>query len=212
MSGQELIPRDVLLDEGGHLSEVGVTVLGDGQSMLVPADVLLHVDGCADCCQRMGDAAMFSLELGDALRDASRGTANANASATGIVPAQATVSEIAPAREKRDSLAAVRRFPAAMVAAALVAACIGLAPTVYAAPGWVSETASLLNRMIPILAKSSYLLLKSGGASAGPLLFVAPCVSAMVLLGVGLLVAKRLPRLAGAPEIEIEIEMIGRGA
>ncbi len=194
MSGLELIPRDVLLDEAGHLSEVGVTVLGDGQSMLVPADVLQHVDGCADCCQRMGEAAMFSIALGDAIREGSVALAS--------VRAVEKAPTVEVARAKRDSLANVRRLPIPMMVAALVAACVGLAPTLYSAPGWVSETVSLFHRLIPILAKSSYLLLKRGGASAGPLMFVLPFVSAMVLMGVGLVVAKRLPRVA----------MIGRGA
>jgi hypothetical protein len=83
-----------------------------------------------------------------------------------------------------------------MVAAALFVALLGLVPTLSQAPAWIAQTTALLGRLIPLLAKSGYQILKSGSESASPVLVLLPCLSAAVLLAVGLLVAKRLPRVA----------------
>jgi hypothetical protein len=195
MSGHELIARDDLLDEEGHLSDVGATVLGDGQSELVPADILSHVDSCAICCVRMGGAALLSVAAAEALV-----FAHARASEQPVAPKVAAVAVSSLADRRRDSGAIARRYPISMVAAALFAACVGLLPTLYGAPGWLRQTATLLRRLAPVMAKSSYVILKHGGSALGPLAFVLPWASAMalmlVLVLVGVVLAKRLPRVA----------------
>ena len=63
----ELLDTDLVLGPDGHLTDVGASVLADGQGALLPPAVARHADGCTTCLARVGDAALASLEAHDLL-------------------------------------------------------------------------------------------------------------------------------------------------
>ena len=64
-------PAKILSEElawsGEHASEVAIVALADAQTELLPADVVLHVETCAHCCEALAEAALLSLQTADAL-------------------------------------------------------------------------------------------------------------------------------------------------
>ena len=54
----EPLDTALLLEEDGHLSEVGAATLADGQDELVPQEILRHVEGCPVCMERLGEQAV----------------------------------------------------------------------------------------------------------------------------------------------------------
>ena len=61
----ETLDNDLVLDPAGHLTDVGATVLADGQSDLLSAAAQHHAATCPLCAQRLGEAALRSLETHD---------------------------------------------------------------------------------------------------------------------------------------------------
>jgi hypothetical protein len=58
---KQLLPEDLLWADGGHASDVALTALADGQSAILPATVLAHVERCTTCSAHLGNAALLSL-------------------------------------------------------------------------------------------------------------------------------------------------------
>jgi hypothetical protein len=63
-----LLPDELIWSEGGHLSEIAIAALGDGQDAIVPEKARVHALSCESCAAQMGHAAMLSSELGQAMR------------------------------------------------------------------------------------------------------------------------------------------------
>ncbi len=51
----------------GHLSESAVTAVADGQEHLLPTDIVSHIDDCEHCAARVGEAALTSAQVAEAL-------------------------------------------------------------------------------------------------------------------------------------------------
>jgi hypothetical protein len=64
----DMLPDDLVWSEGGHLSDVAIAALGDGQDAIVPEKARDHAATCEACAAQMGHAAMLSSELGAAMR------------------------------------------------------------------------------------------------------------------------------------------------
>jgi hypothetical protein len=62
-----MLPQDLLWDGSGHVHEVALTALADGQDALVPADVHAHVVACEACTAKLAEATLLSLETAEAL-------------------------------------------------------------------------------------------------------------------------------------------------
>lgn len=56
--------------DDGHASDLALSALADGEDRLLPERVLLHVDGCELCTERMAALAFASLDLERQLRRA----------------------------------------------------------------------------------------------------------------------------------------------
>lgn len=54
-------------DRSGHLSELALSFVSDGQEAELPSSVLSHLSECAHCQQRLAQMASYSLALGAAL-------------------------------------------------------------------------------------------------------------------------------------------------
>ncbi|MEY4508774.1 MAG: hypothetical protein RLZZ450_896 [Pseudomonadota bacterium] len=52
----------------GHLAETAISALVDGEGALLPEQAVQHAVSCSECSERVGLAALFALEVTDALR------------------------------------------------------------------------------------------------------------------------------------------------
>ena len=62
------LPDELIWSEDGHLSDIALAALGDGQDAIMPEKARDHATTCESCAALMGHAAMLSSELGDAMR------------------------------------------------------------------------------------------------------------------------------------------------
>jgi hypothetical protein len=129
---------DDVFDRDGHLSDVALTALADGERSLLPDSALTHADACERCGTRLGEQALLSLSLSEAL-GANRAPAPAAFPLGAILVATVlavlgAVPTLLHAREWLPSL------PATLVEGALVALRAGLAllrVSATGAPGMV---------------------------------------------------------------------------
>lgn len=139
------LPESLCFEVDGHVSDVVVTCLADGETAILPAAALAHVDACHACTARLGTEALLSVNATEALRAAA-----SEARAPLRVVAAAPVLP-APARAAgRDSVGSApalssrkrRPLPIGAIAAALCVAALGMMP------GW-SDTLHNLRTVVP---------------------------------------------------------------
>jgi hypothetical protein len=74
--GRELLPNE-LLWEGQHVTELAVSAIADGEESSLPRDVVGHVHSCDACAMKLGEIALLT-----------RGVCNAVQSAKPWLPAE----------------------------------------------------------------------------------------------------------------------------
>lgn len=108
------LPESECFDEGGHVTDVVLTCLADGESAILPASAEAHLDACDGCTARLGVSALLSVNASDAL------LAGADRAPFRVVAA--TPAFAAPSSRRR------RPLPVGAIAAALVVAAMGALP------------------------------------------------------------------------------------
>ncbi len=68
MSDQEMMPIDILWRDDGHVSDVAVDALADGQEAIVPLPVRDHVNQCELCAGRFGEAVLLAVRVGEVMQ------------------------------------------------------------------------------------------------------------------------------------------------
>lgn len=61
----ETLPDELVWAAGGHVSDVVLTAIADGQHAIVPNVALAHVAICTTCTTHLGNAALLSLHAGE---------------------------------------------------------------------------------------------------------------------------------------------------
>ena len=61
------LEASLIWDAAGHLAEVAVAVLADGELALLPRDAVQHAGSCPVCTERVGQAALFAFEVVEAI-------------------------------------------------------------------------------------------------------------------------------------------------
>lgn len=69
MKSDERLSDQELWQSDGHLSEVALTALADGQDELLSAEAAQHVEGCDPCTHRLGELALVSVSVSEALAE-----------------------------------------------------------------------------------------------------------------------------------------------
>lgn len=64
-----MLPLELVFADG-HLTEVGVATLADGEDALVPAEARAHAHSCEQCSSALGREALHSMALGEVVRTA----------------------------------------------------------------------------------------------------------------------------------------------
>lgn len=164
------ISPDLIFENDGHVTDLCVTCVADGELDLVPRAALDHLDACDACGRKLGEAALLSVATGEALR-------------ASPAPLTASIAPVSPRRSRRP-------VPFVAIAAALVVAVITagptLAETVAGGPGWVAGAA----RWIPTLLRVAGSLLFGDRAALGPWALGLKVISAVMFVLMGLQVAR----------------------
>ncbi|MFO0762903.1 MAG: hypothetical protein U0359_41085 [Byssovorax sp.] len=195
----EKLPDDLVFEPDGHLSEVGLTCLADGEVTILPAAALAHAEGCDQCTARLGSVALLSLGVGEALR--AEDVAAEIAAVTAIAAKQAAAVKVerrespAPAAAKVTPIARGRRpLPRAAIVAALLVAAVGSAPAWL---GLMAEWKSVVSgstHAISVLAKMAAMTLRSAPGSFGVRAIALRWAAAALLIVIGAVMAKVMTR------------------
>lgn len=121
------LPASLCFEADGHVTDVVVTCLADGEIAIIPAAAAAHVDACDACTARLGAEALLSMDASEALLAA---VAREVRAPLRIVASAPVVS--APLRESAAPSSSSRRrrpLPKGAIAAALLVAVLGALPT-----------------------------------------------------------------------------------
>jgi len=145
----------LLWDEQGHLSELAVTALADGELSLVDPAAVGHADACPACANRVGQAALLALDLSEALLEL-------------------------PARAAPRVVAKRRPLPLGLLAAALSIALLGSLPNLSGL--W--RVPALLVHALPALVRASLLVLHSPSGSRALAIAGVASAALLLLMGI----------------------------
>lgn len=146
----ETLAPDIAWEPSGHLSEVALTALADGEEALLDAAMHEHLGACETCAVQLGEMAMRSAHVGAALAqlDArvplSVTMGSQAAPDPGALRASAPVIALPPDRPPPR-----RKLPVAAIGAALAVAVLGAAPSVMSLPAEIEQTAGVLRKVLP---------------------------------------------------------------
>jgi hypothetical protein len=178
-------PDQALFEPDGHLSEIALTSIADGElaelvgdATKAPSMALTHLERCERCSHRLGEAALLSM------------------TATDLVPAGAAFA-LAPAAEEAprvpEGQKTRRPVPVAAIAAATVTAVLTAGPSLIDAMRGLHATITEGIAMAPFLGRLMLALVRAPWGQ-GPVALAAKVVSALVLVMIGLRVARATPR------------------
>jgi hypothetical protein len=144
------LPESLCFEADGHVTDVVMTCLADGETAIIPAAAAAHVDACDACTTRLGAEALLSVSATDALLASAASQARApvamqlRAISNPMAPAVQSMPEpleaprrgassgqLAPSSRRR------RPLPIGAIAAALFVAVLG------ALPGWMDSLRTL---------------------------------------------------------------------
>jgi hypothetical protein len=165
MSLERLGEAEIWLPDG-HVSDVALTALADGEDALLPEAARSHVEGCDSCTERLGEQALMSLSLSRALGSSE----NAPAYAPTSLP-----------------------LPLGAVLAALVVAVLGALPRFLGGARDLPALPSAIADGVVVALRAGAALLRVAG-SGNPAVAVVWLGAAVVLAAFGLLVARFAPR------------------
>lgn len=168
MTTIRLAARELWRDDG-HLSDLVLTALADGQDALVPQQASEHVATCATCSERLGALALRSVQVGEAL------AAEAAAAPQGPSPHRSY------------------RLPALALAAAFVLALLGSLPRLLELVSAFGEAPGSGVETVLIVLKGAALLFRTANQQDTPAVALAWCAAGLALLALGALVVRLAP-------------------
>ena len=203
---KHVLPDELVLEGDGHLADVALTAIADGEVDLVPSAALAHLDGCDHCSHRLGEAALLSVATREALISSERelGGEAPIVSAAPLMASRAEAPVVAPpAPELPVAVAPIRRrrpLPVAAIAAALAIAVLTAGPSVVDAVQSAPATIHAALGSVPFLARAGSAFLRNAPWDVGHLALLIKLASALGMVAVGLRFA-RLRSLAGTNEM-----------
>jgi hypothetical protein len=159
------LPKEIVWTADGHLSEVAMTAIADGEEAILPRDAFGHLGVCEVCAVGVEGAASLSAAVSRAL----------------TAPAPAEVAHAIPPR---------LAFPVWAAALAMAVAAVATLPNLGALRAWMSRLWWTLREGMPLFTRHAASLLPH----AWNWLPLMSLTAAMLLLLVGLSVARLAPR------------------
>jgi hypothetical protein len=187
MNNETLAP-DIAWEPSGHLSEVALSALADGEEELLDAAMHDHLGSCDACAVQLGEMAMRSARVGEALAPLGAG---ARASAPAPVIAVPAAPVIMPLRNGGPAARERRKVPMGAIAAALVVAALGAAPSLIAAPAKLEQSFTVMRKVLPSLVRLLPQALARAWSGPGGSAAVVVWSLAVVLVIAGFAIAKR---------------------
>lgn len=174
MHDEEKLSRDLVWQADGHLTEIAITAMADGEQAILPQEAVAHANACDACADALGKAALLSLRAGEALREM-------GGAGVVVVPAPITRPAEAPEAPKP---------PIAAIGAAVLLAAIGAAPAFVADARRLPETWAQIERAMTVVLHTGHAVAASGAIGARGWISLLLWVSAAVLVLAGLGVSR----------------------
>jgi len=165
MKAPTLLPIELVWTEEGHLSEIAMTAIADGEEAILPRDAFGHLGLCEVCAAGVEGAASLSIAVSRAFSD----------------PAPAFATEAVEVRIP---------FPVRAAALAIAVGAVATLPNLAPIYRWIGRTWWTLREGTPILTRQAVTFLPH----AWSWLPVLSLTAAMLLLLAGLSVARLAPR------------------
>jgi hypothetical protein len=185
-STREGLPPDLIFEPDGHVTDVCVTCVADGEIALVPQAALDHLDACDTCGERLGRAALLSVGAAEALRDLPAQAL--------VEPAVAVVAPVVAAELAQPAPVSPRKLrrplPIAAIAAALLVAAVTAGPALADAAASLPSFLSGVLGWLPALWHIARAAVVGGPSVLGPWALLIKGVSAMAFVILGLSVAR----------------------
>lgn len=179
MDDLDKLPPDLTWQRDGHITDIVLASVSDGEAGIVPNDALQHLDHCEHCATRLGAEALLSAHAGELLAELAAPSPIPAVAASASTPAKTKPAKIETA--KAPALAAL---PKKAVLGALLLAAIGAAPALWDSVARLPALISAIGRALTLLVHGGELVVKS---EIGTTLAWA---ASMVLLISGLAVAR----------------------
>jgi hypothetical protein len=177
MDDLDKLPADLVWQQDGHLSDIVLSTIADGEMAIVPLEAHSHLEHCDECTTRFGAEALLSVHAAELLAEVSRAPRVSQSSQSPVLAMPRSVREVA-----FDGFA---RLPKPAFFGALFLAAMGAVPALISRGPWhLADIAQVFGRSIVMLARSMVLVAKSGSFT------VLLWASAMTLLLLGLVVSR----------------------
>jgi hypothetical protein len=186
------IPESECFERDGHVTDVVVTCLADGQSAIIPPAAEAHVDACDACTARVGIEALFSVGASSALLAAAASEAREPSRIIALAPAPAA---LAPRRELASIVPSSRKrrpMPFGAIAAALCVAVVGALPGLMDTLRTLRVVVPDYFHALPIWSHAIEAVVRSMMQSRSG--SVLRWITAAVFIGAGTLLARAMTR------------------
>ncbi|MBK8255087.1 MAG: hypothetical protein IPK82_20805 [Polyangiaceae bacterium] len=158
----ETLAHDVGWDASGHLSDVALTVVADGEEALLDGAMSQHLNTCSACSARLGEVAMRSADVAAVFGQLSAENV-ANLRAENVVQAAPVVQVerdvialpaevVSPAASSSRNK---RKVPVRVIAIAFVVASLGALPSIVSIPERASQLWTVVRKVLPSLIRMS---------------------------------------------------------
>lgn len=162
-------------DESGHLAGCAVSAIADGELCLVQPAAVKHATDCAVCAERVGQAALFALELAEAIAPMA------------LSQVAAPLVALPATRQERTLPPLPEPLPVPAVIGALVLALVGGAPWLVSF-GSLGSPAKLLSLLGHVLVRVIQVARAPGVAE---LAWIAAAVFAVIGVSVAKVAARQ---------------------
>lgn len=171
MDDLDKLPSDLVWQQDGHLSDIVLSTVADGEQGIVPLEALSHLEHCDHCNTRFGAEALLSMHAGELL--------------TSLEPSAHVSAAQKPRAIKVAVHGGLTNLPKRAVFGSLVLAAMGAIPAILAGGHMrIAEITETFARSILMLSRGAVLVAKSDSFTA------LVWASAMVLLVLGLVVSR----------------------
>jgi hypothetical protein len=165
MNPHDMLPWEVIWQHDGHVTDVVVTAIADGEQAIVPEIARDHVGGCDACSRRLGEAALLSLRVDEHL-----------------------------AAEAESMRVARPQFPWAAVFVALAIAGLGMIPALVQVPAGLAAVSTSLVQGFPLFVRSGALMVRALPQGLQGTFLAAMFISSIVLALTGYGIARAMTR------------------
>ncbi|WP_437778098.1 hypothetical protein [Sorangium sp. So ce1097] len=163
MEDDDKLSPDLVWQPDGHLTDVALTALGDGEEAILPDGAAAHVARCPICSAALGRTALLSLRAGELLR-------------AQAASASSCASEPAAPRAP---------LPIPAIAFALALSALGAAPSLASGAGGLRERWAAIWHACSVVVRTGWAVAGSGALSGWLTALSWLSAALLVVVGVG---------------------------